>query len=91
MTEGTKDTLAVMNGFGKERYGDKVKERVKRDLKLHPEDEIAVLRKAVALLFEIVSKLHSEEINNSEFLEYHALVETIKSEHVDLKSEDTQK
>lgn len=43
-------------------------------------DELAILRKAVAILFEVVSVLHSGQINNAEFAEYNAIVEQIKTE-----------
>lgn len=43
-------------------------------------EELAVLRKAVACLFDVVSKLHEGEINNEEFKAYHSDVERIKAE-----------
>ena len=76
MTEATKDKLSRMNGLEKERYEDKVRGAVRNEM--FPEDEIAILRKAVAKLFEIVATLHPGEINNAEFEEYNALVESIK-------------
>lgn len=79
LTEWEKDKLAKLCGYSEERYTDKVKEGVKEKFP-HPEDEIAILRKAVAYLFELISKLHSGEINNAEFAEYNAIVEQIKAE-----------
>ncbi|MBQ3063989.1 MAG: hypothetical protein IJC99_04225 [Clostridia bacterium] len=52
-------------------------------------EELAVLRKAVACLFEVVAKLHAGEIANEEFLAYHAEVERIKAE-VDTYMEGTE-
>lgn len=43
-------------------------------------EELALLRKAVACLFEVVAKLHDGEIQNEEFMTYHAEVERIKAE-----------
>ena len=50
------------------------------------DDELAILRKAVAKLFEIVSTLHKDEINNAEFAEYNELIEGIKKKNEVLKS-----
>ena len=76
ITEDKKDKLAKINGLDKERYEDKVRSAVREEM--FPEDEIAILRKAVAKLFELVSYLHPDEIDNAEFAEYNALVENIK-------------
>lgn len=76
ITESRKDRAAKINGFEKERYEDKVRAAVRDEM--FPEDEIAILRKAVAKLFQLVSYLHPDEINNAEFAEYNALVENIK-------------
>jgi hypothetical protein len=78
ITESRKDRAAKINGFEKDRYEDKVKEAVRKELT--PDEEIAILRKSVALLFEIISLLHSEEINNAEFKEYNNRIEAIKKE-----------
>ena len=86
LTEDKKDLLATINGFGNERYADKVKKTIRNDLKMHPEEEIAILRKAVAKLFEVVSMLHHDEINNEEFAEYNNLIESIKQKYEVLKS-----
>ena len=51
-------------------------------------EELAVLRKAVACLFEVVAKLHEGEIQNEEFMAYHESVERIKAE-VDTYMEGT--
>ena len=42
------------------------------------DEQIAVLRKAVAYLFELIGTLHEGEINNAEFVAYHESVEAIK-------------
>ena len=78
MTEAMKDKLDRINGLEKERYEDKVRGAVRNEM--FPEDEIAILRKAVALLFEVVATLHPGEINNAEFKAYNELIEKIKSE-----------
>lgn len=79
ITEKEKDRRANFCGLSEDRYTDKVKEGVKK-IHPHPEDEIAILRKAVAYLFELISTLHEGEINNAEFAEYNAIVEQIKTE-----------
>lgn len=43
-------------------------------------EELALLRKAVACLFDLVAKLHTGEIDNEEFMAYHDEVERIKAE-----------
>ena len=78
ITESRKDRAAKINGFEKERYEDKVKEAVRKEMA--PDEELAILRKSVALLFDIISLLHSEEINNAEFKEYNDRIEAIKKE-----------
>lgn len=78
LTENEKNKLANDCGYSKERYTDNVREGVKKEFTL--EDEIAILRKAVAYLFELISKLHEGELNNAEFAEYNAIVEQIKAE-----------
>lgn len=79
MTENSKNKLAKLCGYSEERYTDKVKEGVRKKYP-YPEDEIAILRKAVAYLFELISKLHEGEIDNSEFAEYNSFVEQLKAE-----------
>lgn len=76
INDSRKDRAAEINGFEKERYEDKVRAAVGE--LMFPEDEIAILRKSVAKLFELVASLHPDEINNAEFAEYNALVENIK-------------
>jgi hypothetical protein len=78
ITEERKDRAAKINGLEKERYEDRVRASVRDEM--FPEDEIAILRKSVALLFDIISLLHSEEINNAEFKEYNDRIEAIKKE-----------
>ena len=78
ITEDKKDKLAKINGLDKERYEDKVRASVREEL--FPEDEIAILRKAVAKLFALVATLHPDEVTHEEFDEYFNLVEKIKEE-----------
>lgn len=77
LTEEKKDYLAELNEFGNDRYRDRVKEDIRK--KMTAADELAILRKAVAYLFELISKLHSGDIENDEFAIYHAIIEQIKS------------
>lgn len=42
-------------------------------------EELAVLRKAVALLFDVVATLHPDEINNEEFAAYYHDIERCKA------------
>ena len=79
LTEKEKNELAVDCGYSEERYTDKVKENVKQKLGMTVEDEVAILRKSVAYLFELMSKFHLGELNNAEFAEYNAKVEEIKA------------
>ncbi len=78
ITNELKDKLASINDLDRERYEDKVKEAVRKEMT--PDEELAILRKSVALLFEIIAMLHSEEINNAEFKEYNNRIEAIKKE-----------
>ncbi len=76
ITEDKKDKLAKLNGLDKERYEDRVRASVRKEM--FPEDEIAILRKAVAKLFELVAFLHPDEIDKAEFEAYNNLIEAIK-------------
>ena len=82
MTEAMKNKLAKANGLSQERYEDLVKEDVRKEMSA--DEELAILRKAVARLFDIVATLHPE-IDNAEFAEYNALIEAIKQKHEVLK------
>lgn len=84
MTESMQKKLSKKNALTQELYEDKIKEDVRKEMSA--DDELAILRKAVAKLFEIVSTLHKDEINNAEFAEYNNLVESIKKKHEVLKS-----
>ena len=84
MTEELKIKLAKLNGLSQELYEDNVKADVRKEMSA--DEELAILRKAVAKLFEVVSMLHHDEINNEEFAEYNALIESIKQKYEVLKS-----
>lgn len=84
MTDKTQKDLADMNDLSQALYEDKIKEDVRKEMSA--DDELAILRKAVARLFEIVSTLHKDEIDNIEFVEYNELIESIKKKHEVLKS-----
>lgn len=77
MTELEKK-LAIAMGYGDALYRDSVREEIRN--KMSYSDEIAILRKAVAILFNIVATLHSDDLKNEEFAKYNALIESIKSE-----------
>lgn len=78
MTEHEKNRLAQLNGYTNERYTDMVKEGVRQE---YPSpDEFANLRKGMAYLFELVSKLLACDANIPEFAEYNEKVEKIKAE-----------
>ena len=83
MTEAMKYKLAKINGLEQERFEDMVKEDVRKEMSA--DEELAILRKAVAYLFDLISNLHEGEIDNSEFEKYNALVEGIKKKHEVLK------
>lgn len=77
MDNKIKNALASANGLTEQRRVELIREGV-REKYPNPSDEIAVLRKAVSVLFEVISTLHEGEINNVEFIEYHDTIETIK-------------
>ena len=78
LPEEIKRVLNDRNGHSKEYYEDRVKAAVRKEML--PEDEIAILRKAVAKLFTLVATLHPDEVTHEEFDEYFNLVEKIKEE-----------
>ena len=88
MTEGKKDKLAKLNGLDKERYEDRVRASVRKEM--FPEDEIAIHRKAIVELasmidelIDIIAILHPEEmvkLDLSEFMIYNDRIEAIKKE-----------
>ena len=80
-TENDKDRLAELNGVTAERRADKIKERVKKQYRV--EDELAITRKMLKRVFDLVVELHGEEISDkviAEFKQYFADVERIKEE-----------
>lgn len=86
MTESMQKKMAKKNALTQELYEDKIKEDVRREMSA--DDELAILRKAVAKLFEIVSTLHKDEINNAEFAEYNELIESIKRKHKEIRDDE---
>lgn len=78
ITNETKNALAKANGLEAERRVEIIREGVRKEFP-SVADEVAILRKAVAYLFEIISILHEGELDNAEFAEYNALVEQIKT------------
>ena len=80
-----------------EEYGKKVlddarvtfiREDVREKHESH--DELAILRKAVAYLFELIATLHEGEIDNEEFAKYNAGIEAIKKNITEAMYEDTE-
>ncbi len=89
ITKELKDQLANINDLDRERYEDNVREALRE--KMFPEDELAILRKAVVSihglvnkLVSIISTLHPEELNELHLPEldaYNTLVESIKKSY----------
>lgn len=82
MTEKEKDKLAIACGYPAERYTDKVKEGVKEKYP-HLEEEVAIARKMIKRVFDLVVQLHGQEVADeviAEFKEYNEHVEKIKAE-----------
>ena len=77
VTDKTKNALAKANGFENERKVELIREGVRKNFP-SVSDEVAILRKAVAYLFDLIATLHEGELDNAEFAEYNALVEAIK-------------
>lgn len=77
ITNEIKNALAKANGLEAERRVEIIREKVRKEFP-SVADEVAILRKAVAYLFEIISILHEGELDNSEFSEYNKIVEAIK-------------
>lgn len=76
ITKELKDQLANINDLDRERYEDKVRETVRDEM--FPEDELAIHRKAIAKLFELIASLHPDEVNHEEFDVYNSRIESIK-------------
>ena len=89
ITEKMKNAAASKNALSQERFVEKVRSGIRNELKLTAEDEIAILRKAVALLFDLVSTLHPEVIDNEEFKAYNLAVEAIKAAKKENRYENT--
>lgn len=77
--EKMKKALIEANGFQKKVETQNIREGVRAVIP-HVDDEIAIHRHAIAYLFDIISNLHSGELDNTEFASYNSLVESIKSQ-----------
>lgn len=77
VSEKLKNAIAKANGLDESRKVEIIRTNIRKEFP-HSDDEIALLRKAIAYLFELISNLHEGELNNKEFAEYNALVEQIK-------------
>ena len=86
LTENEKNGLAIDCGYSEELYTDKVREDIKDKkgpLGMTLEDEVAIARKMLKKVFDLVVKLHGKEIADeviAEFTEYNERVEQIKAE-----------
>ena len=81
LTEEEKDRASSRNGWAKERRADKIKKAVSKKYKL--EDELAITRKMLKRVFDLVVELHGKEIADeviAEFNQYFDDVEKIKEE-----------
>lgn len=76
VSRSKKNELYKLNGLAEDRYRQIVAEDVAKEIS--PSEENAILRKAVAYLFELIATLHPDEVRNEEFRAYHAKVEEIK-------------
>lgn len=81
ITENDKNKLANINGFSKERRVDRIRKGVGRIYRI--EDEIAISRKMLKRVFDLVVELHGKEIADeviAEFKKYFEDVEKVKEE-----------
>lgn len=78
MNKSTIVALAQKNKKTEELYIQEVRKEVSKEY--DKADELAILRKAVSYLFELIATLHAGEINNAEFAEYNSKIEQLKSE-----------
>ena len=69
--------LARLNGLSEPLRKQEIVQGIRR--KMSPNDELAILRKAVAYLFEIIETLHEGEISNDEFKQYNEYAEQVKA------------
>jgi hypothetical protein len=70
--------LAQINGLVEEKYGDEVRNEVDKEYFIA--DEIAILRKTIYQLYDLMKQLHPEIINSPLFEEYNNKIEQIKQE-----------
>ena len=69
--------LAMLNGLEEPLRKTKIVKGIRKEVSVN--DELAIHRKAVAYLFELISLLHEGEISNEEFKQYNEHVEGIKA------------
>lgn len=70
--------LADLNGLTEDLYSDEVRSGAKEEYPFI-EDEVAILRKEVAHLSGVLSKLTGKDVNSAEFKEYNERIESIKA------------
>ena len=73
----TLERLAELNDMTNELYIQSVRAEVRK--RYDPQDELAMHRKAIAMLFDIIALLHPEKLNNEEFIAYNDTIEAIKA------------
>lgn len=69
--------LAKLNGMEEILKKQEILREIRPEMSVN--DELAILRKAVAYLFEIIELLHTGEISNEEFKAHHEYIERIKA------------
>lgn len=77
--KNTTTKLANKNGLSKERYVELVRQGAKKKYP-NKADEIALLRKEVALLREVIEKLTGTKLPDTEFVAYNADIEVVKAQ-----------
>ena len=69
--------LAKLNGLEEPLRKTEIVKGIRKQMSVN--DELAILRKSVAYLFEVIAKLHTGEISNEEFKQYNEYAEKIKA------------
>ena len=69
--------LAKLNGLEEPLRKTEIVKGIRKQMSAN--DELAILRKAVAYLFQIIEQLHTGEISNEEFKQYNEYAENIKA------------
>ena len=75
ISDKVKDLLAEANGTQEERSDEVARERISRAM--HVAEELAVIRKTVKYILEIIAELHDGEIDTKRFDDYNERIEKI--------------